>query len=98
MKLKIPDKLILDNYHPLANDLFERYQHLSKVCQFIENGKAEQALKEIKPFLPVRAMLAQKLTSDSNKYFLSRNDIYAETKMDGERFHVRQSLEIFTKN
>lgn len=88
MKLKIPDKHILDNYHPLANSLFERYQHLSKVCEFVEQGLAEKALKEIRPFLPIRAMLAQKVTSETNRNFLAYNEMYTETKMDGERFQL----------
>lgn len=95
MKLKIPDKMILDCYHPFANALFERYHHLSKVCEYIESGEAERAVKEIKPFLPVRAMLAQKLTSDINKHFLSNNEMYAETKMDGERFQLHYEEGIY---
>lgn len=88
MNLMVSDKKILDNYHSLANGLFERYNHLSKVCEFVEAGNAEQALNEIKPFLPIRAMLSQKVTSDSNKNFLEKEDFYAETKMDGERFQI----------
>lgn len=88
MKLNITDKKILDNYHPLASQLFERYNHLSKICEFVENGKAEQALTEVKPFLPIRAMLSQKVTSETNKNFLEKDQFYAETKMDGERFQI----------
>lgn len=95
MKLSISDKKILDNYHPLANALFERYNHLSKVCEFVETGVAERALKEVKPFLPIRAMLSQKVTSDTNKNFLEKYVFFAETKLDGERFQIHMEQNVF---
>lgn len=70
MKLRIGVNKILANYDIHAPALFQKYNHLSKVCGFIENGESEEALKDVvKPFVPIRPMLSQKFTSKMNQIF-----------------------------
>lgn len=88
MKLKISPGKILEKIHPYGGKLFSKYNHLSTVIDFIETGKASEALQDvIKPFVPIRAMLSQKFAKDMNG-ILERFELYQEVKMDGERFQL----------
>lgn len=79
---------ILNLLHPQGNKLFLKYNHLSKVVELIESDQVEAAMVEVTQlFEPIRSMLCQKFTSNLNKDFL-QNEIYHETKMDGERFQI----------
>lgn len=88
MKFYIGIPKLLSYYHPKAYKLFLKYSHISKVVEIIENEQVDESLMEVtRVFEPIRSMLSQKVTSDSNKEFL-KNEIYQETKMDGERFQL----------
>ena len=88
MDLKVGTMKILKFYHPKAHELFLKFNHLTRVVQLIESGQAENSLIEVtKVFEPIRSMLCQKFSSNSNKSFLEK-EIYQETKMDGERFQL----------
>lgn len=88
MKVKITPQKILENIHSLGGTLFSKYNHLSTVLEFIESGQAEEAVKDVvKPFTPIRSMLAQKFSNDMNK-ILNNFEMYQEVKFDGERFQM----------
>lgn len=88
LRIKISINKILDSYHPLASALFKKFNQLSKVCEIIENGNAEESVKDIaKPFIPIRPMLSQKFSVDMNN-MLGTSEFYQEIKLDGERFQL----------
>ena len=95
MNLSIGTAKILKFYHPKGQQLFLKYNHLTKVVELIESGQAEAAMVEVtKPFEPIRSMLCQKFTPSLNKDFL-RKEIYQEMKMDGERFQLHMKDSVF---
>lgn len=88
MKIKVGVSKILKTYHPLAPQLFSKINHLSKICEIIENGEVEEALKDIvKPFIPIRSMLSQKFSANMNN-IIAQFEFYQEIKLDGERFQI----------
>lgn len=96
MELRIGIPKILKLYHPLAHDLFMKYLHLTRVVELIESGQAEKALIDIcEVFKPMRAMLSSKFNDELNKDFMESCELYAETKMDGERFQLHMKDGVF---
>lgn len=88
MNLLIGTMKVLKFFHPMAPELFNKYNHLSRVVELVESGKANSAMIEVtEVFQPIRSMLCQKFTPSLNKEFLSK-EIFQETKMDGERFQL----------
>lgn len=88
MNINFGTAKILKLFHPMAHELHKKYNHLTKVVKLIESGQSDAAMTEVtRVFEPIKSMLSQKFTSDSNKAFLKK-ELYQETKMDGERFQV----------
>lgn len=83
---------ILKIYHSRAYDYYNRYTHLSKVCELIDSGVEvdldSNDLNVIEIFRPIRPMLCERGYISKINTLLTENDYYLETKMDGERFHV----------
>lgn len=88
MNLLIGTKKLLRLFHPKADELFLKYNHLSRVVELVESGQAEAAMIEVtQVFQPIRSMLCQKFTPTLNKDFMQK-EMFRETKMDGERFQI----------
>lgn len=87
---------VLDLYHPLASKLFKKFLHLTRVVEIIESGEAENSLIDVcEVFVPIRAMLSQKFNAELKKDNLIFSQMYAETKMDGERFQLHMKNNVF---
>lgn len=88
MNLQVGTAKILKLYHPQAHALFLKFNHLTRVIELVESGKAESAMIDVtEVFQPIRSMLCQKFTPTLNKDFLQK-EMFQETKMDGERFQI----------
>ncbi|XP_070497107.1 DNA ligase 4 [Chironomus tepperi] len=95
MNLKININKFLTHYHPLALLLFEKFPHLSKVCEIIDNNNAErEARDKVEPFVPIRPMLSQKFSSDMNG-MINTTAFYQEIKFDGERFQIHMENGVY---
>lgn len=85
-------KQILHTYHPKAYELHNHFSNLSKVTEIIESGGnitlELELTKKIEPMFRVHSMLCKKLEMSSITEIFNKNDFYAETKMDGERFQL----------
>lgn len=102
MDIGISIPRVLDLLHPLASKLFKKYLHLSRVVELIESGQAETSLVDVcEVFVPLRAMLSQKFNAELKKENLNFSEMFAETKMDGERFqlHMKDNkFRFFSRN
>ena len=102
MDIGISMTRVLDLLHPLAGKLFKKYLHLTRVVELIESGEAEKSLVDVcEVFVPLRAMLSQKFNAELKKENLSFSEMFAETKMDGERFqlHMKDNqFRFFSRN
>lgn len=85
-------KQILHTYHPKAYELHNHFSNLSKVTEIIESGGnitlELELTKKVEPMFRVHSMLCKKLEMSSITEIFNKNDFYAETKMDGERFQL----------
>lgn len=96
MRLGLGPQKILSVYHPSASDFFDRYVHLSRVCDCVDSGETSEAPVSdpfankgtIEPMQPFRPMLCQKLGLATFEQQIRIHDFYTETKMDGERFQM----------
>lgn len=90
--LGIAVKNILGAYHANANAIFERTSHLSRVCEIIESGKADELedSETITLFQPLRSMLCDRAKLSGIEALLHQQNFYVELKMDGERFQVHK--------
>lgn len=77
---------VLHLYHPKARELFLKHNQLSRVCELIESNKTDIE-DSVEVFKPIRSMLCQKFDRKSSRNLL-QNEMYHETKMDGERFQL----------
>jgi len=95
MKLKILVSKLLLNYHPLAPQLYNKFHHLSNVCDIIDSGRAEEEVKDkVEPFIAIRPMLSQKFSNDMNN-MIGTNEFYQEIKLDGERFQMHMDKDVY---
>lgn len=91
MGLGLGQQTILQIYHPKANDLYNQYSHLSRVCEAIESGRVTNDAsieQSIELFKPIRPQLCERAQIAQVKNMLEKSAYYLETKMDGERFHI----------
>lgn len=86
--LKLGHQRILQLYHPDALNHYNRYSHLSKVCELIESGEVLAEYPAIGLFQPIRPMLCERGYISQINRLLNENEYYLETKMDGEHFLV----------
>lgn len=89
--LGIAERSILGVYHPNAYALYERMTYLSRVCALVESGQAEQVNTDVVAlFQPLRCMLCEQVKLDRLPGMLRSHNLYAELKMDGERFQIHK--------
>lgn len=110
MRLGLGPQKILSVYHPSASDFYDRYVHLSRVCECVESGETTTGNPAtdlfankgtIEPMQPFRPMLCQKLNLATFEQQIRLHDFYTETKMDGERFQmhiVNGQYKYFSRN
>lgn len=105
MGLGLGIQKVLQIYHPRANDYYNRYTHLSRVCEIIDSGVGVDAdsfdSNAIELFRPIHPMLCERGYISKIDALLKDGDYYLETKMDGERFHVHikdKQFRYFTRN
>lgn len=91
MNLKLGRKKVLDIYDPNAEDYYNQYSHLSRVCEIIENNETPAQNDFIQLFQRVRPMLCARCNNFQIESLMSQNEYYLETKMDGERIllHIK---------
>lgn len=100
MYLNYNKKRLLFSYNPKASQIYDKYNNLSKVCIICdnnkwedeadiigENGQGQHAKFKIDVFQSIRPMLCKRF--DIQKLSeLVENDVYLDTKYDGERFQL----------
>lgn len=66
--------------------------YLSRVCALVESGQAEQVddTDVVALFQPLRCMLCEQVKLDRLPGMLRSHNLYAELKMDGERFQIHK--------
>lgn len=95
---------VLEIYHSKANDYYNHFTHLSRVCELIDAGaevEVSDAVESIEIFRPIRPMLCERGYISKIDDLLKTGDYYLETKMDGERFHVHykdKQFKYFSRN
>lgn len=92
MNLGIAERRILSVYHSKAYCLYERMTYLSRVCHLVDTGKAEEAddTEVVALFQPLRCMLCEQAKLPRLPFMLRDQNLYAELKMDGERFQIHK--------
>ncbi|XP_055844447.1 DNA ligase 4 [Episyrphus balteatus] len=95
MNLGIGEARIFSMLHPKAKEYFARCSDLEKVCIAIERGDEMCLEKTIAPFSHVRPMLCERLKTECLYTMMGNDTLYAETKMDGERFQLHKQDETF---
>ncbi|XP_055914107.1 DNA ligase 4 isoform X2 [Eupeodes corollae] len=88
MNLGISETRIFSMLHPKAKEFFTRCSDLKEVCLAIERGDELCLEKVIAPFNHIRPMLCERLKTENLYDMLGNDTLYAETKMDGERFQM----------
>lgn len=95
MNLGIGEARIFSILHPRAKEYYSRCSDLEKVCLAIERGDEFCLDKSIVPFSHVRPMLCERLKTDCLYQMMGNDTVYAETKMDGERFQLHKQDDTF---
>lgn len=93
LNLGIAERRILSVYHSKAYSLYERMSLLSRVCELVDTGKADEAdvdTEAVALFQPLRCMLCEQAKLVRLPFLLRDQNLYVELKMDGERFQVHK--------
>lgn len=89
MNLKFGSDKMLTYFHSSAASLFAIYPHFSRVIHLIQAEKnLNDPVKTVEPFYPLRAMLCLKSGKKEIRALLEKDEVYVETKRDGERFQL----------
>lgn len=102
LKMGIGHETILKLFHPKSLDVYNSTSSLFEVCNFIQNPQNEKYAENFyRVNLPIKPMLASRMTlHDIIDNFMSIETI-VETKYDGERIqcHFKDGqIKLFTRN
>lgn len=101
LRLGMSQTKLLGLYHPKAGALFDRFSHLSKVCEAVESGEGLEEVGEpgvgmaVRLFNPVKPMLCQRVDLKLVDGMLKKDEFWLETKMDGERFQIHKEGQVY---
>lgn len=97
LNLGIAERRILGAYHPKAYNLYERMSLLTRVCDLVDTGKADEAegTDVVALFQPMRAMLCEQARMSRLPSLLEDQNLFVELKMDGERFQVHKEGDVY---
>ncbi|XP_065089614.1 DNA ligase 4-like [Ochlerotatus camptorhynchus] len=101
LRLGMSQQKLLGLYHPKASALFDRFSHLSKVCEAVESGEGLEDVGEpgvgmaVRLFNPVKPMLCQRVDLKLVDGMLKKDEFWLETKMDGERFQIHKEGQVY---
>eukprot|EP01022_Parablepharisma_sp_SALTPOND_P011968 TRINITY_DN15277_c0_g1_i1.p1 TRINITY_DN15277_c0_g1~~TRINITY_DN15277_c0_g1_i1.p1 ORF type:complete len:732 (-),score=68.46 TRINITY_DN15277_c0_g1_i1:510-2705(-) len=102
LKLGIGHETILKNYHPDAISLYNVTSDLKEVLQELRSSEHRVGgTEKFRMFMPIRPMLAEKISLKSLSDFVKRDTLLVETKLDGERIQCHVSSEVvkfFSRN
>lgn len=102
MKIGVGHEVVLKLFHPKSLDVYNSTSSLLEVCNFIQNPQNPKFAENFyRVNLPIKPMLASRMTlHDIIDNFMSVSTI-VETKYDGERIqcHVKDGqIKLFTRN
>ncbi|XP_063700351.1 DNA ligase 4 [Culicoides brevitarsis] len=87
LRLDFSENAILSVFNAKAAELINRIFSLKRICEIVEGDEN----CEIEPFVPLRPQLCDRMSEKQIKEMFERQkEMYAETKMDGERIQIHK--------
>lgn len=100
VRIGLGQRRIMTLLHPMANDLYDRFCNLSKVCDIIGQPNLDGTagggggdglhFPAIEVGQPFRPMLCERIDISNLENLLGTHEYCVETKMDGERFQMHR--------
>lgn len=97
LRLDFSEQAILSVFHPKAGEMINRLFSLEKLCEVFESNQeiTEELIsaQSIDPFVPFRPQLCDRMVENQIKEMMDKQEMFAETKMDGERMQMHRKGE-----
>jgi len=102
MNLGLVNHKIFNTLHPKAREVFQRCNNLEKTCILIADKKLDEHILNVivQPFQHIMPMLCERFPGKFEDV-LASDVMFAELKMDGERFHIHfenNQFKYFSRN